>query len=181
LKSSVGKEVKNLTRSQKEEVVQYLTEEFKNASAIVDCDYKGMSVPEIESLRRIAKEKGLKVRVVKNTLALIALRNNGIEDFELKETNLLVWGNDLVDLAKTVTDFAKEHKDHFKIKQGYFEGEVADASKIEAYSKLPSKEELLGMLLSVWTAPLRNLLYVWNAPKQNFVTVLENIRQQKES
>ncbi len=170
-----------MTRSQKEEVVQYLTEEFKNAAAIVDCDYKGMSVPELESLRRAAREKGLKVRVVKNTLAMIALRNNGVEDFLLKDTNVLVWGDDLVDLAKTVTDFAKEHKDTFKIKQGYFEGEVADASKIEAYSKLPSKEELLGMLLSVWTAPLRNLLYVWNAPKQNFVTVLENIRQQKES
>ncbi|BAF69380.1 50S ribosomal protein L10 [Nitratiruptor sp. SB155-2] len=170
-----------MTRSQKEEVVQYLTEEFKNAAAIVDCDYKGMSVSELESLRRIAKEKGLKVRVVKNTLAMIALRNNGVEDFQLKDTNVLIWGDDLVELAKTVTDFAKEHKENFQIKQGYFEGEVADASKIEAYSKLPSKEELLGMLLSVWTAPIRNLLYVWNAPKQNFVTVLENIRQQKES
>ena len=94
---------------------------------------------------------------------------------------MLVWGDDIVELAKTVTDFAKEHKDNFKVKQGYFEQEVADAAKIEAYSKLPSKDELLGMLLSVWTAPLRNLLYVWNAPKQNFVTVLENIRQQKES
>ena len=170
-----------MTRSQKEEVVQYLTEEFKNAAAIVDCDYKGMSVAELESLRRAAKEKGLRVRVVKNTLAMIALKNNGVEDFVLKDTNVLVWGEDLVELAKTVTDFAKEHKDNFKIKQGYFEGEVADAAKIEAYSKLPSKDELLGMLLSVWTAPLRNLLYVWNAPKQNFVTVLENIRQQKES
>ncbi len=170
-----------MTRSQKEEVVQYLTEEFKNAAAIVDCDYKGMSVAELESLRRVSKEKGLKVRVVKNTLAMIALKNNGVEDFVLKDTNVLVWGDDLVELAKTVTDFAKEHKDNFKIKQGYFEGEVADAAKIEAYSKLPSKEELLGMLLSVWTAPLRNLLYVWNAPKQNFVTVLENIKQQKES
>jgi len=170
-----------LTRAQKEEVVSYLSEEFKNAAAIIDCDYKGMSVPQLEGLRRAAKEKGLKVRVVKNTLAMIALRNAGIEDFVLKDTNVLVWGDDLVTLAKTVTEFAKENKDHFKIKQGYFEGEVADEKKIEAYSKLPSKEELLGMLLSVWTAPLRNLLYVWNAPKQNFVTVLENIRQQKES
>jgi large subunit ribosomal protein L10 len=140
-----------------------------------------MSVPELEKLRIAAREKGLKVRVVKNTLAMIALRNNGIEDFTLKDTNVLVWGDDLVTLAKTVTEFAKEYKDIFTIKQGYFEGEVADAQKIEAYSKLPSKEELLGMLLSVWTAPLRNLLYVWNAPKQNFVTVLENIRQQKEN
>jgi len=170
-----------LTRSQKEEVVSYLTDEFKNAAAIIDCDYKGMSVPQLESLRREAKHKGLKVRVVKNTLAMIALKNNGVEDFVLKDTNVLVWGDDLVTLAKTVTEFAKENKDSFKIKQGYFEGQVADAAKIEAYSKLPSKEELLGMLLSVWTAPLRNLLYVWNAPKQNFVTVLENIRQQKEN
>lgn len=170
-----------MTRSQKEEVVAYLTEEFKNAAAIVDCDYKGMSVPELEALRKAARQKGLKVRVVKNTLAMIALKNIGVEDFVLRDTNVLVWGSDLVDLAKTVTEFAKENKETFKIKQGYFEGEVADAAKIEAYSKLPSKEELLGMLLSVWTAPLRNLLYVWNAPKQNFVTVLENIRQQKES
>ena len=170
-----------MTRAQKEEVVSYLTDEFKNAAAIIDCDYKGMTVPQLEQLRKVARHKGLKVRVVKNTLAMIALRNNGIEDFVLKDTNVLVWGDDLVDLAKTVTDFAKENKDTFTIKQGYFEGEVADVAKIEAYSKLPSKEELLGMLLSVWTAPLRNLLYVWNAPKQNFVTVLENIRQQKEN
>ena len=170
-----------MTRAQKEEVVSYLTDEFKNAAAIIDCDYKGMTVPQLEQLRKVARQKGLKVRVVKNTLAMIALRNNGIEDFVLKDTNVLVWGEDLVELAKTVTDFAKENKDTFTIKQGYFEGEVADAAKIEAYSKLPSKEELLGMLLSVWTAPLRNLLYVWNAPKQNFVTVLENIRQQKEN
>ena len=168
-----------MTRAQKEEVVSYLTEEFRKAAAIIDCDYKGMSVPQLEALRKAARKKGLKVRVVKNTLATIALRNNGIEDFELKETNVLVWGDDLVALAKTVTEFAKENQEIFKIKQGYFEGEVVDEKKIEAYSKLPSKEELLGMLLSVWTAPLRNLLYVWNAPKQNFVTVLENIKQQK--
>jgi len=177
----VGKEVKKLTRTQKEEVVAHLTQEFKEAAAIIDCDYKGMSVSELESFRIKAKEKGLKARVVKNKLAMIAFKNAGIEDFELKDTNILVWGEDLVELAKTVTEFAKEAPDTFKIKQGYFEGEVADAAKIEAYSKLPSKEELLGMLLSVWTAPLRNLLYVWNAPKQNFVTLLENIKQQKEN
>ena len=168
-----------MTRAQKEELVSKLTEEFKEANAIVDCDYKGMSVSQLETLRKQAKENGLKVKVVKNTLAMIALKNSGIEDFILKDTNVLVWGEDIVTLAKTVTNFAKEAPKSFKIKQGYFEGQVADEAKIEAYSKLPSKEELLGMLLSVWTAPIRNLLYVWNAPKQNFVTVLENIKQKK--
>ena len=170
-----------MTRVQKEELVAKLTEEFSNAAAIVDCDYKGLTVSELEVLRKESKKKGLKVQVVKNTLAMIALKNAGIEGFQLKDTNVLVWGDDLVTLAKTITNFAKEAPKGFQIKQGYFEGEVVDASKIEAYSKLPSKEELLGMLLSVWTAPIRNLLYVWNAPKQNFVTVLENIRQQKDN
>ncbi len=168
-----------MTRAQKEELVSKLTEEFQEANAIVDCDYRGMSVSKLESLRKKAKENGLKVKVVKNTLAMIALKNSGIEDFILKDTNVLVWGEDIVTLAKTVTNFAKETPESFKIKQGYFEGQVVDEAKIEAYSKLPSKEELLGMLLSVWTAPIRNLLYVWNGPKQNFVTVLENIKQKK--
>ncbi len=166
-----------MTRAQKEEVVAKLTEEFQSAAAIVDCDYKGMSVKELETVRRNAKENGIKVQVVKNTLAQIAFKKAGIESFELKDTNVLLWGEDLVTLAKSAVSFAKENK--LKIKQGYFENEVVGPEKIEAYSKLPSKEELLGMLLSTWTAPLRNLLYVWNAPKQNFVTVLENIKQQK--
>lgn len=170
-----------MTRAQKEELVAKLTEEFKQANAIVDCDYKGMSVPQLEALRNKSRDNGLKVQVVKNKLAMIAFKNSGIDGFELKDTNILIWGDDIVALAKTVTEFAKSAPDAFKIKQGYFEGQVADAAKIEAYSKLPSKEELLGMLLSVWTAPIRNLLYVWNAPKQNFVTVLENIKQQKSN
>lgn len=168
-----------MTRAQKEELVSKLTQEFSEASAIIDCDYKGMSVAQLEALRNKLRENGLKAQVVKNTLAMVAFKKCGIDGFELKDTNILVWGDDIVALAKTVTDFAKDAPDTFKIKQGYFEGQVADVATIEAYSKLPSKEELLGMLLSVWTAPIRNLLYVWNAPKQNFVTLLENIKQQK--
>lgn len=56
------------------------------------------------------------------------------------------------------------------VKSGYFEGEIVDAKHIEAVSKLPSKEELIGMLLSVWTAPARY-----------FVTGLDNLRKQKEA
>jgi large subunit ribosomal protein L10 len=158
-----------LTRSQKAELIDYLTSEFKASEAIAVCDYKGLGVSELESLRDKAKESELKVRVVKNTLASIALKSVGFNDAELKDTNLLVWGADQISVAKTVFDYAKTNKDKFVIKSGFVEGEACDINKLEALSKLPSRDELIGMLLSVWTAPARN-----------FVTGLDNLRAKKE-
>ncbi len=170
-----------MTKSEKIEFVQNLTSEFESANGIVVCDYKGLSVPQIEQLRNSARESNLKVKVVRNTLANIALKNAGIQDLNLENTNLLVWGEDIVALAKTTTAYAKEATNKFVIKGGYFENEVVDVSKVEAYSKLASKEEFIGMLLSVWTAPARNMAYVLNAVPSGFVTVLENIKEKKES
>jgi large subunit ribosomal protein L10 len=158
-----------LTRTQKAKLIDYLTSEFKESEAIVVCDYRGLSVPELESLRDKAKESELKVRVVKNKLASIALKSIGANEIELKDTNLLVWGNEQISVAKTVFDYAKTNKDKFVIKSGFVEGEACSIDKLEALSKLPSRDELIGMLLSVWTAPARN-----------FVTGLDNLRAKKE-
>ncbi len=170
-----------MTKSEKIELVKSLTSEFESSSGIVVCDYKGLSVPQIEQLRNSARESNLKVKVVRNTLANIALKNAGIEDLNLQDTNLLVWGDDIVALAKSTTNYSKETGGKFVIKCGYFENKVVDVSTIEAYSKLASKEEFIGMLLSVWTAPARNMAYVLNAVPSSFVTVLENIKEKKES
>ncbi len=170
-----------MTREEKEKLVGALTEAFEAQPGIVVCDYKGLTVPQMEALRNMAREAGLTVKVVKNTLAMISFKNAGIEGLDLTDTNLLVWGDDIVALAKTVTKFAEESKNHFAIKAGYFESQVVDKSQIEAYSKLASKEEFIGMLLSVWTAPARNMAYLLNAVPTGLVTVLDNIRQQKES
>ncbi len=158
-----------MTRTQKAELIDYLTSEFKESQAIVVCDYRGLSVPELENLRTKAKESELKVRVVKNKLASIALKSIGADGVELKDTNLLVWGVDQISVAKTVFDYAKTNKEKFVIKSGFVEGEACGVDKLEALSKLPSRDELIGMLLSVWTAPVRN-----------FVTGLDNLRAKKE-
>ena len=158
-----------MTRTEKAELIDYLTSEFKESQAIVVCDYRGLSVPELEDLRAKAKESELKVRVVKNKLASIALKSIGADGVELKDTNLLVWGTEQISVAKTVFDYAKTNKDKFVIKSGFVEGEACSVDKLEALSKLPSRDELIGMLLSVWTAPARN-----------FVTGLDNLRAKKE-
>lgn len=159
-----------MTKAEKIILIDNLTTEFKDSNAIIVCDYKGLTVKQIELLRANAREQNAKVQVIKNTLATIALKNSSIEGLELKDNNIFVWGGDQIALAKIVSKFSSSVGGKLVIKSGYLEGEVADAKHIEAVSKLPSKEELIGMLLSVWTAPARY-----------FVTGLDNLRKEKEA
>jgi large subunit ribosomal protein L10 len=158
-----------MTREEKQQLVDSLTEGFKASQAIVVCDYEGLSVKELETLRNAAREKEVKVKVIKNTLATLAIKKSGVEDIELSGTNIYLWSEDQISACKVADQFSTSMKDKFNIKSGVIEGEVADLARVEAFAKLPGREELLGMLLSVWTAPARNL-----------VTGLDNLRAKKE-
>ena len=144
-----------MTKTQKQELIDALTQEFKTANALLLCDYKGTSVKSLEELRALARQAGAKVQVIKNTLARIALKNSSYPD--------------QIALSKIVVKFASANEASFSIKVGCFDGEKVDKTHILAVSKLPSREELIGMLLSVWTAPARY-----------FVTGLDNLKKQKE-
>jgi large subunit ribosomal protein L10 len=157
-----------MTKTQKAEIIEVLSSEFKTAQSVIFCDYKGLSVSDLEGLRKIAREKEAKVQVVKNTLATISLANAELTGIELKDTNILVWGEDSVATSKVVSDFAKENET-FVIKSAYVDREVADAAKVEAFAKLPGREELLGMLAATWMAPVAN-----------FTIGLDALRQKKE-
>ena len=158
-----------MTREEKELIVSNLTEEFTAAKAVIVCDYKGMKCEELEAVRALALESGTKVRVVKNTLSKIALKNAGSDELEIKDTNILVWGEDQISACKVADKAADDYKEKFIIKTGLIEGKAAELSTIAAMAKLPSRDELIGMLLSVWTAPARNM-----------VTGLDNLREKLE-
>jgi len=81
-----------MTKTKKAEIIEVLSNEFKTAQAVVFCDYKGLTVPQLEELRILAKTKDAKVQVVKNTLATVALTNAELTGVVLKDTNILVWG-----------------------------------------------------------------------------------------
>lgn len=144
-----------MTRTEKAEIVNYLTEQFGSVTAVVICDYKGLGVSDLESLRKKARENDANVQVVKNTLATIALNNAQMSGIELKDMNIFIWSDDVVAAAKVAADFAKEN-DNLSIKAGYLDKEAADKAKIEAFAKLPGRNELLGMLAATWMAPLTN-------------------------
>jgi len=144
-----------MTRSEKNVIVEALTNSFKEAGAVIACDFKGLTVVELEALRKLARNSDAKVQVVKNTLASIALNNAGVTGVELNENNIFIWGNDPIGASKAVFNFAKDN-DKLIIKSGIIDGEIADAARVEAFAKLPGREELLGMLASVWMGPIRN-------------------------
>jgi len=133
-----------------------MTDAFTDTAAIIVCDYKGLTVSELESVRKMARESESQVKVVKNKLAAIALANAGQEALELIDTNLVVWGDDQIATCKVADKFATEYTDKFVIKSGLLEGKVVELATINAMAKLPGREELLGMLLNVWNAPVQN-------------------------
>lgn len=158
-----------MTREQKATLIENLANSFKESSAMIVCDYKGLQVKQLESLRNACRDSDIKVQVIKNKLAAIALKQAGFVESELKETNIYIWSNDQIVLSKVVCKFQESNAERFNVKFGYFDGEIVDSKHISAISKLPTKDELIGMLLSVWSAPARY-----------FVTALDNLRKQKE-
>jgi large subunit ribosomal protein L10 len=154
-----------MTKTQKAEIIEVLSGEFKTAQTVIFCDYKGLTVSELEGLRNAARAKEAKVQVVKNTLATISLANAELTGVELKDTNILVWGDDSVATSKVVSDFAKKNE-KFVIKSAYIDREAADSSKVEAFAKLPGREELLAMLAATWMAPITNFTIGLDALRQ---------------
>ena len=145
-----------MTRIEKEAIVNELTTAFADQGAVIVCDYKGMTVEALEGVRALAGENDVNVRVVKNTLAGIALKNANCEEMELLNNNIFIWGEDQIATCKVADKSAIANKDNFSIKSGLIESKVADLVTIEAMAKLPGREELLGMLLNVWNAPVQN-------------------------
>ncbi len=158
-----------LTRSQKAEIIDNLANEFKSANAVVICGFTSITHKQLEALRQYADENDTKVRVVKNTFVRLAAQKAGLDVLEVTDNNIAIWSEDQISACKVADKFASDNKEKFVIKTGYMEGKVADVATINAMAKLPGRDELLGMLLSVWTAPARN-----------FVTGLDNLRAKLE-
>ncbi|RLA82521.1 MAG: 50S ribosomal protein L10 [Epsilonproteobacteria bacterium] len=158
-----------MTKLQKNEIVEALTAEFKTSGALIVADYRGSSHKALEALRESAREAEAKVQVAKNSLVSIALKNAGLPELELTGTSIFIWAEDQISACKVSDKFASANKETFSIKTGIIEGKVADLATINAFAKLPGRDELLGMLAATWMAPVAN-----------FTVGLEALRKQKE-
>lgn len=144
--------------AKKAQLVTEVAEQFKNASSVVVVDYLGITVEEATNLRAELRKEGVQFAVVKNSILSRAAKEAGLEGMDdiFKGPSAVAFSNeDVVAPAKILADFAKK-VEALEIKAGVVEGKVSSKEEIEALAKLPSREGLLSMLLSVLQAPVRN-------------------------
>lgn len=135
-----------MDRNEKAEMVKVLEGIFDNSGSVVMAEYSGMTVAEMTDLRAKLREQGAKIRVVKNRLAKIALKGRPAEAAGSMLTGpvAIAYADDMISAPKVAVEFAKE-SDAFNILGGFMGEEVFDEAGIVALSKLPSRDELIGM------------------------------------
>ena len=144
--------------AKKAQQVSEVAEQFKNATSVVVVDYLGITVEQATNLRTELRNAGVQFAVVKNSILSRAAKEAGLDGMDdiFKGPSAVAFSNDdVVAPAKILADFAKK-VEALEIKAGVIEGKVSSKEEIEALAKLPNREGLLSMLLSVLQAPVRN-------------------------
>ena len=151
--------------AKKAAIVEEVTEKFKTAASVVIVDYHGLTVDEVTKLRKQLRDANVEIRVIKNSILSRAAKAAGLEGLDevfTGPTAVAFSNEDVVAPAKIIDEFSKEAK-ALEIKGGIIEGKVSTLEEVTALAKLPSREGLLSMLLSVLQAPVRNVAYAINA------------------
>ena len=168
-------------RQQKAEAISAFSEGIGSATNAFVLDFKGITVPQVTELRKQIRETGSEYIVIKNTLALIAVKDTPLTKLTGQFSGMTAVAynrTDAVALAKVLTKFAKEVPT-VQFKGAMLAGEVLPASEIQNIANLPSREELLGKLLYLMQHPIRGLAVVLNGTIRNFAVVLDQIAKQK--
>jgi large subunit ribosomal protein L10 len=141
-------------------------------------NYEKISVEQVNTVRRAFETKGIRYFVAKNTLINLAVQGTDREDigkFLKGMTGVIVSNEDAIDTAKFIRETIKTFKGEiFTLKGGYFDGDVLDAKQIDKVADLPSKEELLAMLLRTMNEGPRQVLGVIQGPARDLVNILKN-------
>ena len=154
-----------MARPDKEAAVAEIVDSFNDSTGAVLTEYRGLSVKQLQDLRRALGENA-NYAVVKNTLTQIAAKEAGVEGFDALLTGptaIAFINGDLVEAAKGLRDFAKANP-ALVIKGGYVDGAPMDTKDIAKLADLESREVLLGKLAGAMLASLSQAVYLLNAP-----------------
>jgi len=172
-----------MNRNDKTQAISEFTEGIGQATNAFLIDFKGITVPQVTELRKQVRETGSDYVVVKNTLALIAVKDSPL--VALKEqfsgmTAVAYNRTDAVALAKALTKFAKDVPT-VQFKGALLNGQIVPAAEIQNIASLPSREELVAKLLFLMQSPIRGLVTVLQANIRNLAVVIDQIAKQKET
>jgi large subunit ribosomal protein L10 len=169
-----------MDRREKEQTVAELQQCFATATAAVLTEYKGLTVADLNALRRELREVAGEYRVAKNTLVELAIEGTPYLSLKtlLTGQNGLVFGyGDAIGLAKVVTRYAREH-DKFTLKGGVTDGQFLAAAGMETIATLPSREILRAQLLGMLSRPATQFVSLLTTPAAQFARLLDARRTQ---
>jgi large subunit ribosomal protein L10 len=171
-----------LKLSEKQAVVTEIAGVIAKASVIVVAEYRGLEVGKITVLRRQARESGVYLRVLKNSLARRAVEGTPFALLADKMVGPLIYGisTDPVAAAKVLNGFAKDN-DKLVIKAGAMANYLMDVNGVKALATMPSREELLSKLLGTMQAPIAQFVRTLNEVPTKFVRGLAAVRDAKET
>ncbi len=167
----------------KEQVVNDLVEKLKSAKCAVVANYDGLTVAESEDLRKQLREEKIDFFIIKKTLLGLALKNNGIEDIDIKSLQgslgIAISQDDEVLPAKIIKKFSKEHE-QINFQTGVMEGEPVSVEQLKKLADLPGKEELLAKMVGSLKAPISGFVNVMGGNLRSLVQVLNAIKDTKQ-
>lgn len=166
----------------KKAIVADVNETAANALSLVIADARGVTVGNMDALRKAARENNVRLRVVRNTLAKRAMQGTEFECVNEVLVGPSLFGFSMEDpgaAARLFKDFAKE-QEKFEVKALSVGGKLLDASQIDALAKLPTLEQALGQLASVMIAPVTKLVRTFNEVPSKVTRVVAAVRDQKK-
>ena len=167
----------------KVEAVADLDKQFEGVQDFIFASYRGMTVEQLFTLRRQLRKEGAEFKVVKNNFAKIVFRNrkaDGVDGYLVGPTAVAIARKDSGPVAKILVEYAKEVPT-LEVKGGYISGSAFDSKQVEAFSKLPGKNELISMLMSTMNAPAQNMVYALNGVATKLVRTLVAYGEKKAS
>ena len=171
-----------LTREAKQEIINNLNDKFKANPSIFVLEYKGLTVKELEKIRKDLRTVSSEIKIVKNTLL-----KKATEKTEADQLNDLFVGSTAVafctdDSSAAAKVFVKSAKDYeqFSIKGGLLEGKKVDLAEIEQLSKLPTRIELIAQFAGLLNSPMSSFLYSLQNMQSKFLYALNALKEKKE-
>jgi len=171
-----------LDRAAKSELVGSLGEVFKTTKVVVVAHYSGLTVAQMQTLRRQMKQAGASVKVTKNRLAKIALEGSDVASIAplLKGPALIAFSGDPVAAPKAAVEFARTHE-RFVILGGAMGTTALDPNGVKALAALPSLDELRAKIVGLITAPATKIAQVVNAPAAQLARLVQAYANKTEN
>ena len=172
-----------LTREQKEAIVAEVSIVARSAQSAIAAEYRGLSVEQMTKLRQDARNAGVYLRVVRNTLARLALTDTGYACMSdsLKGPLVLAFSKEEpAAAARIVRDFAKGN-DKLVVKVIALNGKLLTPGDLTALATLPTRDEALSQLMAVMKAPVEKLARTLKAPADKLVRTIAAVRDQKQA